>query len=171
MRFTAITLIFSLCASLVYSAALNPATLSSLAARAPDVEDSYSDVVAYALPDGHRKIDFYLDGALAGSVVETDDGGTFIVTATPHPLLPPAHAEPLESTLTVAAKFFDETGAPFDIDSLDSEPDLAKRQSRWQLAVRFAKIFARWGKRAWDFFYCISLNVSWKCGNEVRIAV
>ncbi|KAF3051895.1 hypothetical protein E8E11_011301 [Didymella keratinophila] len=92
----------------------------SLAARAPDVEDCYSNVVTYALPDGHRKIDFHLDGAFAGSVVETDDG----------------------------AEFFDETGAPFNFSDLDSEPDAAKRQSRWESARRFAKILARWGKRA-----------------------
>ncbi|KAJ4406580.1 hypothetical protein N0V91_004523 [Didymella pomorum] len=140
MRFTLLPLIFSLCASLAYAAALSPATLSSLAARTPDIEEPavYSDVVAYALPDGHRKIDFYLDGALAGSVVETDDG----------------------------AEFLDETGAPFNLADLDSEPDLAKRQSRWEFARRFAKILAKWGKRAWDFFYCISLNVSWKCSDE-----
>jgi hypothetical protein len=86
MRLTLLPLIFSLCASLAYAAALSPATLSSLAARTPDIEEPavYSDVVAYALPDGHRKIDFYLDGALAGSVVETDDGGTFTHALTSH---------------------------------------------------------------------------------------
>ncbi|KAF3039954.1 hypothetical protein E8E12_009023 [Didymella heteroderae] len=135
MKFTSISLVFSVCTSLAYAAVLNPATLSSLAVRTPNVEESYSDVVAYALPDGHRKIDFYLDGALTGSVVETDDG----------------------------AEFFDETGAPFSLD----DGDLAKRQNRFQVAARFARIFLRWGKRAWDFFYCISLNVAWKCGDEV----
>lgn len=75
MRFTSIslTLLFTTLAS---SAALNPATLNTLAARAPDVSNAYEDLVGYQLPDGHRKIDFYFNGALAGSVIETDDGGT-----------------------------------------------------------------------------------------------
>lgn len=75
MRFTSIslTLLFTI---LAFSAALNPTTLNFLAARAPDVSNVYEDLVGYQLPDGHRKIDSYFDGALAGSVVETDDGGT-----------------------------------------------------------------------------------------------
>ncbi|KAF1923318.1 uncharacterized protein M421DRAFT_9822 [Didymella exigua CBS 183.55] len=64
--------------------------------------------------------------------------------------------------LTPAAEFFDETGAPYSLD----DGDLAKRQSRAQVAARFARIFIRWGKRTWDFFYCMSLNVAWKCGDE-----
>jgi len=76
MRLTSISVFIGLCASLAYSAALNPATLNSLAARAPNVENFYEDLVGYELPDGHRKIDFYYNGALTGSVVETDDGGT-----------------------------------------------------------------------------------------------
>lgn len=72
--------------------------------------------------------------------------------------------------LTISiAEFFDETGAPFNFSDLDSEPDAAKRQSRWESARRFAKILARWGKRAWDFFYCIGVNKSWKCGNEMSL--
>lgn len=76
MRLTSISVFIGLCASLAYSAALNPATLNSLAARAPNIENVYEDLVGYELPDGHRKIDFYYNGALTGSVVETDDGGT-----------------------------------------------------------------------------------------------
>lgn len=95
MRFTYISVFIGLCASLAYSAALNPATISSLAARAPDVENIYDDVVGYELPDGHRKIDFYHNGALAGSVVETDDGGM---------LSRHAHPQQVSNTLTLNSR-------------------------------------------------------------------
>lgn len=75
MRFAAITILSALVAPLAYAAALGPANINALAARDADVQKTYEDVVGYALPDGRRKIDFYLNGALEGSAVETSDGG------------------------------------------------------------------------------------------------
>lgn len=75
MKFTAVALISALVAPLVYAAALSPANINALAARDTNNQDVYEDVVGYALPNGTRKIDFYLNGALEGSAVETDDGG------------------------------------------------------------------------------------------------
>ncbi|KAF2998966.1 hypothetical protein E8E13_007151 [Curvularia kusanoi] len=134
MRFSSITALLALFTGLAYTAALNPATLNSLSARVPDTDNVYESLVGYELPDGHRKIDFYFNGAFAGSVVETDDG----------------------------ADFFDESGAPFDIE----DADLVKRVNPAMVAARFGGLFKRWGKRVWDFFYCMGLNVAWKCGDE-----
>lgn len=70
------TLILALFANVVYSAAID----SSLSSRDVNVTADFSefgDVVAYALPDGRRKIDFYTNGVLDGSAIETDDGGEF----------------------------------------------------------------------------------------------
>jgi hypothetical protein len=74
MKFFAFTILSALIAPLVYGAALNPVQVKQLAARETAVSN-YEDVVGYALPDGRRKIDFYLNGALEGSAVETSDGG------------------------------------------------------------------------------------------------
>lgn len=67
--------------------------------------------------------------------------------------------------LTPSADFFDETGAPFDLE----DPDLVKRQNPAMVAARFGGLFKKWGKRVWDFFYCMGLNVAWKCGDEVSL--
>lgn len=74
MKFTALTLLTTLLAPLTYAAALSPANINALAAR-DTATQSFEDVVAYALPNGTRKIDFYFDGMLEGSAVETEDGG------------------------------------------------------------------------------------------------
>lgn len=74
MKFAAIAIVSALIAPLAYAAALSPANINALAARDTDSQN-FEDVVGYALPDGTRKIDFYLNGALEGSAVETKDGG------------------------------------------------------------------------------------------------
>ncbi|KAF2748505.1 hypothetical protein M011DRAFT_457804 [Sporormia fimetaria CBS 119925] len=137
MRFAVITVLSALVAPLAYAAALGPAHINALAAREDAAQKTYEDVVGYALPDGRRKIDFYLNGALEGSAVETSDG----------------------------VEFFDAEGIAVPLDDLD-ETALAARQSKFSFAIKFAKIIAKWGKRAWDFFYCIGLNAGWRCGDE-----
>lgn len=66
-------LILALFANVVYSAAID----SSLSSRDVNVTEAadFGDVVSYVLPDGRRKIDFYTNGVLDGSAIETDDGG------------------------------------------------------------------------------------------------
>lgn len=54
--------------------------------------------------------------------------------------------------------------------NLDDE-ELEKRVSKWAVAIKFAKLLAKWGKRAWDWFYCIGLNVAWKCADDVSILI
>lgn len=80
MKFTAIAIISALIAPLAYAAALSPANINALAARNTNAQSGYEDVVGYALPDGTRKIDFYLNGVLEGSAVETKDGGMVDIT-------------------------------------------------------------------------------------------
>ena len=59
----------------IYAAVLDTSVGKSLEMRGTKTDAGYQDVVAYALPDGRRKIDFYLNGAIEGSVIETNDGG------------------------------------------------------------------------------------------------
>lgn len=72
-------LILALFANVVYSAAIDNSR-SSRDLNSTETADfaDFSDVIAYALPDGRRKIDFYSNGVLDGSAVETEDGGMFL---------------------------------------------------------------------------------------------
>jgi hypothetical protein len=49
----------------------------------------------------------------------------------------------------------------------EDDDNLEKRTSRWRIAIRFAKLIARWGKRAWDYIYCVHMATFWRCGDEV----
>ena len=158
MKFTALALVSALIAPLAYAAALSPANINALAARDTSAQN-FEDVVGYALPDGTRKIDFYLNGALEGSAVETKDGGTSDNAHKLHDAL--ANHCPVE--------FLDANGATVSLDDLDQAGGLGKRVSKFDFAIRFAKLLAKYGKRAWDFFYCIGLNVGWKCSDEVSV--
>ncbi|KAH7385923.1 hypothetical protein BKA66DRAFT_569243 [Pyrenochaeta sp. MPI-SDFR-AT-0127] len=135
MKLASISLLFAVFAAVIYAAALDTSYIHALEARDAEDQPVFEDVVGYQLPDGHRKIDFYLNGALAGSAVETSDG----------------------------VEFFDEAG---DLIDLDNQSEFAKRVSRWQFAIKFAKLLAKYGKRAWDFFYCIGLNAGWRCSDD-----
>jgi len=75
MKFSAFSFIFALLVPFIYAAVLDTSVGKSLEMRGTKTDAGYQDVVAYALPDGRRKIDFYLNGAIEGSVIETDDGG------------------------------------------------------------------------------------------------
>lgn len=78
-------LFLALFTNIVYGAALTT--------RETDVATSslFSDVVAYQLPDGRRKIDFFDNGVLEGYAIETDDGGMSLASS---------------STLLSVGKFF-----------------------------------------------------------------
>lgn len=58
----------------MYSAAINADSISTRDTNVTTSTES-GDVIAYALPDGRRKIDFYTNGVFDGSAIETDDGG------------------------------------------------------------------------------------------------
>lgn len=62
------------------------------------------------------------------------------------------------------AAFFDELGNEVDLNDVD---EITKRQSRWRLAKKFARLIAKWGKRAWDYIYCVGASSMWRCGDEV----
>ncbi|OBT52961.1 hypothetical protein VE04_04948 [Pseudogymnoascus sp. 24MN13] len=127
-------LILALFANVVYSAAID----SSLSSRDVNVTEAadFGDVVSYVLPDGRRKIDFYTNGVLDGSAIETDDGATF----------------------------FEADGTEVDLNTVDEK--LLKRQSRWRLAIKFAKLIAKYGKKAWNYIYCVGTSAMWRCGDE-----
>ncbi|KFY15627.1 hypothetical protein V492_01869 [Pseudogymnoascus sp. VKM F-4246] len=133
--FTALML--ALFANVVYSAAID----SSLSSRDLNVTEKadfsdFADVVGYALPDGRRKIDFYTNGVLDGSAIETENG----------------------------AQFFEADGTEIDLNEADEK--IAKRVSKWRLAIKFAKLIAKYGKKAWNYIYCVGTNAMWKCGDE-----
>lgn len=159
-------LILALFANVVYSAAID----SSLSSRDVNVTDAadfkeFGDVVAYALPDGRRKIDFYTNGVLDGSAIETDDGGKFLIcrlgTATS------ALWGKTLLTIWFSATFFEADGTEVDLNEVDEK--LLKRVSKWRLAIKFAKLIAKYGKKAWNYIYCVGTSAMWKCGDEVSL--
>jgi hypothetical protein len=44
---------------------------------------------------------------------------------------------------------------------------LEKRVSKGRLAIKFAKLIAKYGKRAWTYIYCVGKAPFWRCGDEV----
>jgi hypothetical protein len=44
---------------------------------------------------------------------------------------------------------------------------LQKRVWIWDVAKQWAKIIAKYGRRVWDFIFCIGLDFAWKCGPKV----
>lgn len=41
------------------------------------------------------------------------------------------------------------------IDLNETDEILAKRISKWRLAIKFAKLIAKYGKNAWNYIYCV----------------
>lgn len=56
---------------IVYASVIDTRSLVTRDDQSPNTED----LIAYKLPDGRRRIDFYDNGALEGYAIETDDGG------------------------------------------------------------------------------------------------
>ncbi|KAL2069365.1 hypothetical protein VTL71DRAFT_15703 [Oculimacula yallundae] len=128
--------IVALFGHMVYATAIDT---RSLVTRDDDQSPNTEDLIAYQLPDGRRRIDFYDNGALEGYAIETEDGATF----------------------------FDIDGSEVTLDDIDGDDsELSKRISRWRLALKFAKLIAKWGKRAWDYIYCVGANSMWRCGDD-----
>ncbi|OBT97880.1 hypothetical protein VE01_03915 [Pseudogymnoascus verrucosus] len=88
------------------------------------------------LPDRRRKINFYSNGVLDSSAIETEDGATF----------------------------FEADGTEVDLNEIDEI--LSKRVSKWRLAIKFAKLIAKYGKKAWNYIYCVGTSAMRKCGDE-----
>tara|TARA_R110002033_G_C3763939_1_gene227470 strand:- start:234 stop:491 length:258 start_codon:yes stop_codon:yes gene_type:complete len=60
--------------NIVYASVIDTRSLTTRDDQSPNTED----LIAYQLPDGRRRIDFYDNGALEGYAIETDDGGLYI---------------------------------------------------------------------------------------------
>ncbi len=153
MKFTLIlqAFVLALFSHMVYATAINMGDLVVRDDESPNTED----LIAYQLPDGRRRIDFYDNGVLEGYAIETDAGGESTVL--------PIH--PCLNLLThILATFFDVDGSEVD---LNDDSDLSKRISKWRLALKFAKLIAKWGKKAWDYIYCVGANSMWKCADDV----
>ena len=75
-QFSLPSLILSLFDNVVYSAAIDtsPSSCDVNVTEAADFAE-FGDIVANALPDGRHRIDFYTNGVLDGSTIETEDGG------------------------------------------------------------------------------------------------
>ncbi|GLI78739.1 hypothetical protein PoHVEF18_007060 [Penicillium ochrochloron] len=88
------------------------------------------DVVSTSLPDGKHKIEFFSHGVLEVTTLECDDGGV---------------------------TFYDVDGNEVNMDDLNDDDDdvLEKRVSKGRLAIKFAKLIAKYGKRAWTYIYCV----------------
>ncbi|SPO05486.1 uncharacterized protein DNG_08173 [Cephalotrichum gorgonifer] len=101
------------------------------------VEDG--DVVATALPDGRRRVSFYEEGIYQGYIIESADG---------------------------AVQAFDAYDVEIALD--DAEGDEGNLEKRGKLAIikKFGKLLKKWGKKAWDFIYCVGFNSMLKCGDE-----
>ncbi|OWP01194.1 bacterial alpha-L-rhamnosidase domain protein [Marssonina coronariae] len=127
-------LALALFSRLICATATSATSLATDGDRASNLED----LVAYRLPDGRRRIDFYDNGVLEGYALETDEGATF----------------------------FDADGSGVNLDD-ENGPDINKRISKWKLALKFAKLIAKWGKKAWDYIYCVGADTVWKCADDV----
>ncbi|KAJ5110324.1 hypothetical protein N7532_002969 [Penicillium argentinense] len=116
---------------------------SSLTARDDKngtVSTAFGDVVSSFQPDGKHKIEFYSEGALEVTALEQDDG---------------------------SVAFYDVDGKVIDLTDIEEDDDLLqKRASKFQLAWRFAKLIAKYGKKAWTFIYCVGTSPFWRCGDE-----
>ena len=67
-------LLVALFSNIVYASVIDTRSLTARDDQSPNTED----LIAYQLPDGRRRIDFYDNGALEGYAIETDDGGLYI---------------------------------------------------------------------------------------------
>lgn len=51
----------------------------------------------------------------------------------------------------------------------EDDPSLEKRVSRIRIAIRFAKLIAKYGKKAWNFIFCVGTSPFWRCGDDVSL--
>lgn len=71
-----------------------------------------------------------------------------------------------------AATFYDAEGKEVNLQDLDDDDEnLEKRVSKWRLAIRFAKLIAKFGKRAWSYIYCVRTAPFWRCGDQVSYSL
>ena len=52
------------------------------------------------------------------------------------------------------------------LDDFEDDGTLVAR-GRWSIIAKFGKILAKWGKKAWDYIYCVGFNSMLDCGDEV----
>ncbi|KAF7171945.1 hypothetical protein CNMCM5623_004220 [Aspergillus felis] len=105
------------------------------------VATPYGNVVSSVLEDGKKKMEFFgVDGTLEVTAIETAEG---------------------------TATFYDAEGKEVNLADMDeNDENLEKRVPKWKLAIKFAKLVAKYGKRAWSYIYCVGTSPFWKCGDE-----
>lgn len=64
---------------------------------------------------------------------------------------------------------YDPQGNAVSLEDYGEDDKLAKRVSKWQFLIKFAKLLAKFGKRALQFFECIGINAGWKCSDDVGL--
>ncbi|KAJ9642931.1 hypothetical protein H2199_004453 [Coniosporium tulheliwenetii] len=140
--------------SLLTSAA--PTTLDSTLAISKRIaqrqDDPNVEITALILPDGTRKLAFWENGILEGYLIESSNtSAPFIATdAFGAPIDP---SEFLEAEEQDGEQDGSEWGAaPADVEARGIISTLAR------LTVKFAGIFKKWDKRAWDFVYCAGVK-------------
>jgi hypothetical protein len=65
----------------------------------------------------------------------------------------------------IISNLFEANGTEVDLNEIDEV--LCKRVSKWRLAIKFAKLIAKYGKKASNYIYCVGTSAMWKCGDEV----
>jgi hypothetical protein len=117
-------------------------------------EQHSANIVGMVLGDGQHKIAVFEDGEYEGYIIEDKDNGT--------------------------VSCYGPTGNPINLDAYDDQfgneeedgPQGEQRRALWpivpiivQLARLLAPIILRWGRRVWDFVYCVGVNEVWVCGS------
>ncbi|KAJ9641139.1 hypothetical protein H2199_005807 [Coniosporium tulheliwenetii] len=133
------------CINFAFAAPAQSFNSNELAKRVAEAANDGIEIVASLTDDRMRKLAFWQDGVLAGYMVEKPDDG---------------------DASTIDFTFTDADGNVLDLGAEDEDDNpLAKRQASWiRIGIKLARIFKRWGTRAWNFFYCIGLNATWKTG-------
>lgn len=127
------------------------------------VSTPYGDVVSSFLPDGKHKFEFFTDSVLEVTALERDDGGKYSTW-----WHIPTEARNKDSRDQKGVTFYDVDGKEINMEDLNEGDDsLEKRVSKWKLAIKFAKLIAKYGKKAWTYISCVGTTPFWRCGDRV----
>ncbi|PLB41638.1 putative rhamnosidase B [Aspergillus candidus] len=108
------------------------------------------NIVNSLLENGRQKVEFFGDdGLLEVTAIETDDGAIFYDNE--------------GNEVNLADLDLDDDD---DEESDDTEQTLQKRVSKWRIAIRFAKLIAKYGKKVWPYIKCVGTAPFWKCGTK-----
>ncbi|KAJ5155255.1 hypothetical protein N7492_008058 [Penicillium capsulatum] len=104
------------------------------------VSASFQGMVGSIQADGKHRLEFWNEGQLEITALEQDDGGVAL---------------------------YDVDGNVLDIEKVEEDgSSLEKRVPIWRIALRFARLIARFGRRVWTFIFCVDTTPFWDCGND-----